>query len=296
MTLPKFAYFAPETLDEVYRLLSEQGQGARLLAGGTDLFVKMNHGLLRPTAVISLKHINGLDPISFNLQKGLSIGATTLLSDVASHPDIIKHYPAVADAARSTANVQIRNMGTVAGNLCNAAPSADNAPALLALNAEVVLSSAKGERRLPLDQFFKGPGQNALNHGEILTSILVPPPIPHSGVSYQHISARGKVDISAVCVGAMVIMDKEICRESRIFLGAVGPTPLRATKTEELIQKKALTEELIEKAGTQASDESKPITDVRSSAEYRKQMVAVLTRRALREARDLAMKSEGGKK
>jgi carbon-monoxide dehydrogenase medium subunit len=256
----------------------------------------MNHGLLKPTAVISLTHIQGLDRISFDSRKGLCIGATTLLSDVASHPDVIKHYPAVAAAARSTANVQIRNMGTVAGNLCNAAPSADNAPALLALNAELVLSNGKEERRTPLDDFFKGPGQNALNHGEILTSILVPPPLPHSGVSYQHISARGKVDISAVCVGAMVVLDKDICRDTRIFLGAVGPTPLRAKETELLIREKALTEELIEKAGTIASEESRPITDVRSSAEYRKQMVAVLTRRAIREARDRAMNSEGGKK
>ncbi len=296
MTLPKFAYFAPETLEEAYRLLSEQGEGARLLAGGTDLLVRMNHGLLNPTAVISLKHIQGLDCLSFDSRKGLCIGATTLLCDVASHADILKYYPAVAAAARSTANVQIRNMGTVVGNLCNAAPSADNAPTLLALDAQAVLSSADGERRLPLDQFFKGPRETALNHGEILTSILVPPPLPHSGVSYQHISARGKVDISAVCVGAMVLMDKEICRETRIFLGAVGPTPLQAKETEQLIRGKALTKEVIEAAGTRASNESKPISDVRSSAEYRKQMVAVLTRRALTEARDRAMNSEGGKK
>lgn len=289
MTLPKFSYFAPETLDEAQKLLFEQGAGAHLLAGGTDLLVKMNHGLLKPACVIALKHIQGLNHITFDSKKGLTIGATALLGDVAAHPDILKHYPAVADAAKETANVQIRNMGTVAGNLCNAAPSADNAPSLLALNAEAVIKTADGERRLPLDQFFKGPGHTALETGEILTAIHVP--LPSGGASYQHISARGKVDISAVCVGAMVLMDNDICRETRIFLGAVGPTPLRAEKTEDLIRGKKLTEEMIQKAGVQAARESKPITDVRASAEYRNKMVAVLTRRALRQARDRALNS-----
>ncbi len=291
MTLPKFEYFAPESLTEAQGLLVEKGEGAFLLAGGTDLLVKMNHGALKPKAVIALKHIPDLDNISFDSEKGLSIGATALLGDVASHADVLKYYPAVAAAALETANVQVRNMGTVAGNLCNAAPSADNAPSLLALNAEVVLLGPKGERRLHLDRFFKGPGKVDLTPGEIMTAILVPPPVPGSGVSYRHISARGKVDISAVCVGAMVIMDKETCRDARIFLGAVGPTPLQAKKTEAFIREKGLTEEIMKEAGVLASDESTPITDVRSSAEYRKKMVAILTTRALREARTRALNS-----
>lgn len=291
MTLPKFEYFAPESLDEAQQLFLDKGEGAYLLAGGTDLLVKMNHGLLKPASVIALKHIKGLEDITFDPKEGLKIGATALLANVATHPDILEYYPAVAAAARETANVQIRNMGTVAGNLCNAAPSADNAPTLLAMNAEVVINGAKGERRLPLDQFFKGPGANALNAGEILTAILVPPPESGSGVSYQHISARGKVDISAVCVGIMVRMEKDLCRDVRIFLGAVAPVPMRAVKSEAIVLGQQLTGEIIEKVGIAASEESQPITDVRSSADYRKKMVAVLTRRALTEARDRALNS-----
>jgi CO/xanthine dehydrogenase FAD-binding subunit len=291
MTLPKFEYFAPQSLDEAQQLFSDKGEGAYLLAGGTDLLVKMNHGLLKPAAVIALKQIKGMDGITFDPKEGLKIGATALLSNVATHPDILKHYPAVAAAALETANVQIRNMGTVAGNLCNAAPSADNAPTLLAMNADVVIRGADGERRLPLDQFFKGPGQNALATGEILTAIHVPAPVAGSGVSYKHISARGKVDISAVCVGVMVNMAANGCKDVRIFLGAVGPIPMRALKAESLVRGKALTEEIIEAAGEAASDESQPITDVRSSEDYRKRMVAVLTRRALTEARDRALNS-----
>jgi len=291
MTLPKFEYFAPESLHEAQRLFLDKGEGAHLLAGGTDLLVKMNHGLLKPAVVIALKHIKGLEDITFDPREGLKIGATALLANVAAHPDILEHYPAVAAAARETANVQIRNMGTVAGNLCNAAPSADNAPTLLAMNAEVVINGAKGERRLPLDQFFKGPGANALDAGEILRAILVPAHDSGSGVSYQHISSRGKVDISAVCVGSMVRMEKDLCRDVRIFLGAVAPVPMRAVKTEATVLGQQLTGEIIKKAGIAASEESQPITDVRSSADYRKKMVAVLTRRALTEARDRALKS-----
>ena len=291
MTLPKFEYFAPESLDEAQRLFLDKGEGAHFLAGGTDLLVKMNHGLLKPAAVIALKHIKGLEDITFDPRKGLKIGATALLANVADHPDILEYYPAVAAAARETANVQIRNMGTVAGNLCNAAPSADNAPTLLAMNAEVVINGAKGERRLPLDQFFKGPGANALDAGEILTAILVPAPESGSGVSYQHISARGKVDISAVCVGSMVRVEGDICREVRIFLGAVAPVPMRAVKAEAVALGHHLTEEISKTAGIAASEESQPITDVRSSADYRKKMAAVLTRRALAEARDRALNS-----
>ena len=289
MTLPKFEYFAPQSLDEAQQLLLDNGEGAHLLAGGTDLLVKMNHGMLKPASVIALKQIKGLDAISYDPKEGLKIGATALLADVAAHPDIKKHYPAVAAAAHETANVQIRNMGTVAGNLCNAAPSADNAPTLLAMNAEVVIIGAAGERRLPLEQFFKGPGSNALEKGEILTAVHVPVPDAGSGVSYQHISARGKVDISAVCVGVMVHMEKNECRDVRIFLGSVAPIPMRAAAAEAVVKGQALTEEIIEKAGVAASDEAKPITDVRSSADYRKKMVAVLTRRALMEARDRAL-------
>ncbi len=291
MTLPKFEYLAPQSVSEAAALLKEKGEGAYLLAGGTDLLVKMNHGLLKPKCVVALKHIDGLKEIVYDEESGLKIGATALLAEVADHVDIKKHYPAVAAAARETANVQIRNMGTVAGNLCNAAPSADNAPSLMAMNAEVSIMGGTGERRLPLDRFFKGPGLNVLAPGEIMTAIHVPPPGADSGVSYQHISARGKVDISAVCVGVMVRMAGNECREVRIFLGAVAPVPMRAVKAEALLAGRELTDALINEAGAAAMEESQPITDVRSSAEYRKKMVAVLTRRALKEARDRALQS-----
>ena len=176
MRLPKFEYFAPKTLETALNLLAEKGEGARVMAGGTDLVIKMKHGLLKPQAIIALKEIAGLDRIHFQAKKGLTIGATALLADVASHPDILKHYPSVAYAARETANVQIRNMGTVGGNICNAAPSADNAPTLIAMKAEATLSSLKGERRLPLDQLMTGPGSDGHRTGGDHDFHLCPPP------------------------------------------------------------------------------------------------------------------------
>ena len=289
MTLPKFEYFAPESLEEALRLLMEIGDGAYLIAGGTDLLVKMRNRLLTPKAIIGLKKIKGLGRISFNKKEGLGIGATALLADVASHSVVRKHYPAIAYAAGETANVQIRNMGTVAGNLCNAAPSADNAPILIAMGAEVTLMSMKGERQIPLDQFFKGPGLTAIKPGEILTSIFVPLPPPRSGTSYQHISARSKVDISAVGLGVMITMNGEACKEASIALGAVAPTPIRAINTERMVKGKRLSLQLLDKAGVRASKECSPITDVRATAEYRKKMVAVLTKRALIEAKGRAL-------
>jgi len=290
MALSKFEYFAPLSVEEVLELLEMKGENARVMAGGTDLLLKISKGELKPGAVIGLKKIKDLDNISFNKRDGLMIGATALLSDVASHPDMLREYPSIAYAASVTANVQIRNMGTVAGNICNAAPSADNAPSLMAMGAEVILRSTKRERKLSLDQFFKGPGLTAIEHGELLTGILIPPPLPHQAVSYQHISARSRVDIAGVCVSVMVRLNEERCEEVRIVLGAVAPTPMRARKTEELLKRKRLSDELIEKAGILASEESKPISDMRASAEYRKKMVAVLTTRALVEATERASK------
>jgi CO/xanthine dehydrogenase FAD-binding subunit len=181
-------------------------------------------------------------------------------------------------------------MGTVAGNLCNAAPSADNAPTLIAMGADVTLTSMRGDRHIPVGKFFKGPGMTVTEPGEIMTSIFIPIPPSRSGASYKRISARGKVDIAAVSAGVMVTMHGETCKDVRIVLGAVAPVPMRAKKAENIIKGKRFTRELIKKTGEQASRESRPISDVRASAEYRKMMVSVLTRRALEEAHARAIK------
>ncbi len=291
MRLPKFEYFAPRTLEAALSVFMEQGEGARVMAGGTDVMVKMTHGLLKPKAIISLYEIEGMNEIRFDAKEGLTIGATARLAEVASHSDVLNHYPALSEAIMTMANCEVRNMGTVAGNLCNAAPSADTAPPLITMGAEVTLASIKGERRLSLNEFFKGPGLTAMEHGEVMTSIHIPPPPGKSGASYKRISARCGVDIAAVGVGVTAFFNGESCKQARIVLGAVAPVPMRATKTESLMQGREWTPELIEQGGEQAAEEAKPISDVRASAEWRKQMVGVLTRRALEEAHQRAKRS-----
>lgn len=289
MRLSHFDYDAPTTVKDAIDLLQSRGAGARVMAGGTDLLIKMRHAGLKLSAIISLKQIPGLDTIAFDEKRGLTIGATALLADVAGHPDILKHYPTVAQAARGTANAQVRNMGTVIGNLCNASPSADNAPTLLAMGAEVHIQGPAGGRTLPLEQFFKGPGVTALAPFEIVTSVHVPIPAPHSGTAYISLSARGKLDCTAVGAAVMMILKDQACEDLRLFISACGPTPVRARKAEEIIRGKELTTEAVDKAGAEASWETKPITDVRASADYRSKMVAVLTRRVLRQAHKSAL-------
>jgi CO/xanthine dehydrogenase FAD-binding subunit len=290
MRFPKFEYFAPTTLEAALGVLSDQGEGAYLIAGGTDVTVKMIHGRLKPKSLISLDKVEGLGGIGFDPKDGLTIGALARLVDVMTHPDIVNRYPAVSHAASCMATVEVRNMGTVVGNLCNAAPSADSAPPLIVMGAEVKLLSVKGERRLSLDEFFKGPGLTAMEPGEIMTSIHVPVPPANSGASYLRLSGRCGVDIAAVCVGAMARFDGETCADAKIILGAVAPIPMRAVKTEDLLKGRKLTPELIEEAGDVAAAEARPISDMRATADWRKQMVAVLTRRAIAEAGDRAKK------
>jgi carbon-monoxide dehydrogenase medium subunit len=290
MGLSRFDYYAPETIGDACELARKLGEGTMFMAGGTDLLIKIKRKLLNVRAVIDIKKIKELNQIAFDEKNGLVIGSTATLTAIENHPLIKEKYPAIADAASATANVQIRNMASAAGNLCNAAPSAENAPVLMAMGASVTVEGMNGKRIIPLDKFFTGPGQTVLNRGELLTSINVPVPPEGSGTSYQHISARGKVDISAVCVGAMLTMNGDICEDARIFLGAVAPTPMMAKNAQELLKGKRITEELLQTAGIEASKECRPITDMRASKEYRTLMVAVLTGRAIDESRRRAAK------
>jgi CO/xanthine dehydrogenase FAD-binding subunit len=282
VALPKFTYLAPKSLKEASALLSEYGERARLVAGGTDVLIKMRHQGLAPDFVISLNRVPGLDYIQGEGKAGVKIGALTRLSSVADHPEIQKYYPALAKSAGVTATVQIRNMGTLVGNICNAAPSADNAAPLLVYNAEVVITHPGGERTLPIDEFFRGPGLTALEPGEIVKEVRLPVSVGLVGSDYQKLSERGHVDIAAVGVSAFIrLHEDKSCAEARIALGAVAPIPMRARRAEKLLEGRALTPELVSEAGVLASEECSPITDVRASAAYRRKMVEVLTVRAV---------------
>ncbi len=288
MAATRFDYISPKTMDEAVAALVAGGSDTRVMAGGTDLLVKIRHRMISPQRIVSLKRIHGLDAITFDRRTGLTIGATALLADVAAHAGIRRHYPTVADAAACTANVQVRNMGTVVGNLCNASPSADNAPTLMAMGASVNISGPDGDRNMALDQFFQGPGITALETGEIVTSLFVPLPPTGSGTAYHSLSQRGKLDCSAVGVGTMITLKAKRCQDARIVVGACAPVPMCTPGAEKTLVGRQMTDALIRKAAEMASQETSPISDVRASASYRWKMVSVLTIRALTDARKMA--------
>ncbi|MBF8283632.1 MAG: FAD-binding PCMH-type protein [Anaerolineales bacterium] len=275
-----FEYFAPRSLAEATEVLARYQGEARTVAGGTDLLLKMKAGRLSPKAIVNIKRVPELRGLTFNSH--LTLGALTTLEEIKQSSMIRERYPALSDAAATMASVQIRNLATVGGNLCNAAPSADLAPILIALNAAARLAGFKGERRIPLEDFFTGPGTTVLAPGELLVSLEVPPPAGPS-VYLKH-SPREHMDIAVVGIGLALRgynpLSQE-CAEPRVVLGAVAPVPLRARRAEAELTGGPLAAERIDRAAKIAAEEAKPIDDVRGSAWYRRRMVAVLTRRGL---------------
>ncbi len=279
-----FEYVAPASLQEAVEILGRHGAKARALAGGTDLFLRMERGGWAPEVVVDLKAVPGLAEIRFEPTQGLTLGALTLHAEVAAHPVVREKYPALALGAGWVGGPQMRNRGTVGGNLCNASPAADTAAPLIVLGARVRLVSAGGERVLALEEFFTGPGKTVLNPGEILAEVLVPPPPPRSGGDYQR-RTRTAMDIAVVGAAVAVALDGgSTCKDARIALASVAPTPLRAAAAAAVLRGKDLTPERVAEAARAAAAEARPIDDVRATAAYRRAMVEVLTRRALANA------------
>lgn len=286
----RFEYLQPTTLEEAISLLRTHGEQAKVLAGGTDLIVRMRQRLLKPQYVISIGEIPVLSGISLDAKGNLKIGALTTIRTIETSPEIEKAFPILSQAASQLGSVGVRNLATVGGNICNAAPSADMMPALIVLSATIKIVGTKGERVLPLEDFCTGPGSTALRNGELLVEIDVPAQAPGSAAAYLKHGIRGASDLAIVGVAANIALEGKdgICKDVKIALGAVAPTPIRARQAEAIIAGKRIDEDLIEKAAQAAAAESKPISDVRASDWYRHDMVVVFTKRALRQALALA--------
>jgi len=284
--LPDFEYFAPKDVREACRFLQEHHGRAKVMAGGTDLLVHIKHRTLIPQYVIGLKHLSDLGYVEYSEDRGLRIGTLATHQSVADNPVINERFGALGAACSKVGTPQIRSMGTVGGNLCNGSPSSDSAPPLIALDAAVKLLGVGGERVIPLEAFFVGPGETALRTGEILTEIQVPSPTLRTKLTYVKLPARTRVDMAAVSAAVLVTLDSknEICQDIRIVLGAVAPIPLRARRAEEVLRGKKIEDHLIQQTAQRASEEAQPISDIRSSADYRREMVKVLTKQALRQA------------
>lgn len=282
MIVPEFQYLVPETLQQACALLG-QHKDARVLAGGTDLIVKMKSGLMKPVYVVSLKRLRELKGVRYQPGVGVLIGARTTHNELVASAVLREKFSSVCSAAASMAGNQIRNVGTVGGNLVNAVPSADLPPILIVLRAQVRIAGAAGERAVALEDFFIGPGQTVLQPGEILAEVVLPEQ-QTTGSNYIKFGLRKAEALAVVGVASAVTMNGEVMAEVRIALGAVAPTPLRARAAEDLLRGQKPTPELLARAGQLAAAAAKPISDIRGSAEYRSHLVAVLTRDSLKAA------------
>jgi aerobic carbon-monoxide dehydrogenase medium subunit len=286
----EFEYLEPKNMPQALEWLNTYRGRARILAGGTDMYLRLRKGVFLPDYVIDLKRVPDLDYITATREGGVQIGPTALQESVARSLLIQHLYPALAEAAGWVGSVQTRNRATLVGNLCNASPAADTAPALLSYGAQVKIASINGERSVPLEEFFAGPGKTVLQDNELVAEIMLPAPAPHTGAAFFR-RTRTAMDIAVVCGATMLTVANGTCQNARIALGAVGPTPMRAPRAESALRGQALTEPLIAEASRIASEEARPIDDVRSSAEYRREMVSILTRRGLKQALERACAS-----
>jgi CO/xanthine dehydrogenase FAD-binding subunit len=283
--LPKFDYLEPHTIDEALSLLSQYKGRAKVIAGGTDILPKLKEREMKaPEVIIALKGIPDLGYIKYDEVSGLSLGALATIHAVETSPIVQERFGVLFQAAESMASAQVRNRGTLGGNLCNAVPSADTAPALLTLEASLKLTSQSGERIVNVEDFFTGPNETVLTDEEILQEIHVPNLPPHSKGRYLKLTPRRSMDLAIVGVAVVVTAEDGICNDIRIALGAVAPTPTRVRRAEDIVRGEKLSGDVIERAAQIAAEECCPISDHRASAEYRTEMVKVLTKQAIQQA------------
>ncbi|MBI5033523.1 MAG: xanthine dehydrogenase family protein subunit M [Chloroflexi bacterium] len=283
--LPSFDYIKPSSPSEVTKLLLKHENAARLFMGGTDVFVRMRDGFMCPKILIDVKRLPGMTTISFSKRKGLTIGAGVDMNTIARHPAVIENYPLLVQAIESVASYQLRTRATLGGNLCNASPAADTAPAALVLDANLVLCGRRGERVVPIQEFFLGPGKTAMKPGEFLSRIEIPPmPAQRGAVGrYLKLGRNAHGDLAIVGVAVLGYPDRKTISgyRFRLALASVAPTPIRVPEAESTLANALITSETIGWASNAAMETAKPIDDVRSSAAYREAMVRVLTKRAI---------------
>ncbi len=266
------------------RILEEHGAGAKLMMGGTDLLPALRDGTLRPGIVVDVKGLPGMRRIVYDPDSGLRVGAAVTMNELAAHPLVQDRYPILAEAASSVAGYQVRNRATLGGNLCNASPCADLAPAVLVLEGRLQIQGLGGGRFLPSERFFRGPGQTALGSSEFVTAIQIPVLQPGSAGRYLKLGRSRAGDLALVGVAILGFPDAAAPGglRFRIALGSVAPVPLRVLEAERMLADHAPGEESFRLAAKKAQDASAPISDVRGSAEYQRAMVGTLTLRGLR--------------
>jgi carbon-monoxide dehydrogenase medium subunit len=301
--MKKFDYLKPKTLEEALSLLNQHGKKAALIAGGTDVIVMMKQKTMSPGVLISLQGIPGLDQIRYD--GTLRIGAMVTHRALEKSDLIRKEFSALADAVDALGSIQIRNVATIGGNVCTAAPSADTATPLLVLGAQVKIKSLKEEKTVSIEEFFMGPGETILKKGEIVTEFIIPKPLPNTGSAYWKHQRRLALDLPILGVSAILTLDKSTvscsdmlctaspissilhtmeqdelrCKDVKIALGVAAPVPVRAIKAENLLRGKKISDELLEEVAETAAKEAQPRDTIRGEAWYRRDMIKVLVKR-----------------
>ena len=278
-----FDYAAPRSLDQALALMS-QHPGALPLAGGTDLLVQMRSGRKDTSFVVDIKSVPELNEISYDPARGLTLGAAVPCYRIYGHPAVARAYPSLAEVAALIGGTQIQGRASIGGNLCNAAPSADSIPLLIALGAQCRIAGPAGMREVAAEDFCTAPGLTVLQPGELLVSIHLPPPPPDSGARYLRFIPRNEMDIAVAGAGVHVVMENGNFRSARIALAAVAPTPLFVREAGEALAGRPVSADSLAEAAELASKAARPITDMRGTQEYRRHLCGVLTRRALESA------------
>ena len=280
-----FTYLKPGTLQEALSMLADHKDECKVICGGQSLLVVMRQGMVVTDYLIDIKRLDELGYITYDGKEGLKIGATTTHRSIEKSELIKQKCPVLAEIEKRVASIQIRNWGSIAGNLAHGdAQAGDLAPTLIALNAKVKLASSKGSRVMPLEEFYTGFFENALSNDELMVEVQVPPVRPRTATAYTKFNLIGN-DQGIVGVASTVTVDQSgACQEARIVLGNAGVIPIRAKNAEQVLKGKKLTDKLLEEAGEAAAGEAEPVSDIHASEEYRRHLIKVLTKRMVKRA------------
>ena len=288
-----FDYAAPQSVEEAVSLLSADGDGVGILAGGTDVIAQLKEGRRKLKLLLDIKKIPETGELSFDPEVGLRLGASVPCCLIYEHEAVQTHYPALVDSTSLIGAIQIQSRASVGGNLCNASPAADTIPTLIALEAVCQIAGPSGIRELPVEDFCTGPGQNALEPGEFLVALLFPPPRLYSGAFFNRFIPRNEMDIAVTNAAASVVLNDEKTAfvAARVAVGAVAPTPLLVQEAGAALAGQAVSELAIEAAAQAARSAARPISDMRGTVEQRIHLAGVLTRRAIQGAVQRAKES-----
>ncbi len=284
--MPVRDYVAPQTVEEALATLARLGTDARVFAGGTDLIVQVRERRRAVGVMVDIKLIPELTARSFGADGSLRLGAATPCAQIYGNAAIASSFPALIDSASVIGSVQIQSRASLGGNLCNSSPAADCIPTLIALGAVCEIAGPGGRRAVDVEAFCTAPGQNILQPGEMLVSLVLPAPAPNSGAAFERFIPRNEMDIAVANAAANVTLSADGSRfeSARIAIGAVAPTPLFVKSAGEALAGQSVSDEVIEKAAAAARAAASPITDMRGSAEQRRHLVGVLTRRVVQTA------------